>query len=430
MRIGKFSSLLSAAFLFSVSACFPEYSFDLSDDANDAAAPGDEPGLDGSTGEEPDSSLGDNDAGVDSGDAEPDGDITDADNDPGDADSDVGDADGDSGDADSDADADLPPPPDPDCSEGVDGGVTGYECVERPPSGWSGPVALYHELAVLGAPSCPALFHSTPIFEGFQQANTAPAACSKCTCSNTVKGITCAGPKDSYYSEPGCSEASGGCGWLAQEGEESLLVNNVCVGIAFNAPSDCGPPGYLAFEAPEPSGAGSCTPSPQSPSIPLPSQDIAQACHAPTSTKGCEGGAVCAPKLDDDHRQRCIVSVQAGDVECPSGPYSEKRVFYQSADDTRACTSCECGPATNVSCNAEVKSYAGQSGCVTEDGVIAPNTCGAFPKATEGENDGQPAWIKLFRMTTSPSGTCAPSGGQPTGSVEPSGPAQTVCCMP
>ena len=197
--------------------------------------------------------------------------------------------------------------------------------------------------------------------------------------------------------------------------------------MIFPKNADCSGPTSVELGESTPSGTASCKPSAQTPTIdPIAWADNARACHASTSDKGCESGFVCAPKANHPFEDKlCIVRIGEGDVSCPEGPYSQKHVFYRDAQDTRSCTDCDCGSATNVRCEGELQTYASTTGCSNQDGVIPLGTCGDFPPArTEGDG-----FSKWFRLSVQPKASCSSSGGEPIGTVTPTRP-QTICCMP
>jgi hypothetical protein len=142
---------------------------------------------------------------------------------------------------------------------------------------------------------------------------------------------------------------------------------------------------------------------------------------APTVTLAqvdCKSGSVCAPAPAAPYgAQLCIV--QAGDVGCPSGPYTNRNTLYAGVDDTRGCSSCTCGTPTGGSCVASFSAYPSSDGsCSGQPDIYdAPVKCA-------GVND--PADLRLTITTSSAS--CTPSPVSPTGSVSPMGPT-TVCCL-
>ena len=432
-----------SAICISTAACFPDYSFDLaelddpdaalSDDASSSDDASDDPTSDASADGEPPEDAGDDAADGDL-DAGTDGDVEDAGDDADTLDS-GSDPDGDVADPDSGADPDAGddggwPTDEPDCADEADAGAL-YACVPRAPSGWSGPVALFNAAAVVTPPSCPSGFVETPVFEGHSELATPPATCSTCSCS--VSGVTCSSPQPAspddeaavFFSEPECA---GGCGWVPPD-DGNLLKPGMCVGLTFGVetPGTCSAPRSVQLGLSTPSGTAKCEPSTQTPTIPpVAWADNARACHASTSDKGCESGFVCAPKANHPFEDKlCIVRIGEGDVSCPEGPYSQKHVFYRDAQDTRSCTDCDCGSATNVRCEGELQTYASTTGCSNQDGVIPLGTCGDFPPArTEGDG-----FSKWFRLSVQPKASCSSSGGEPIGTVTPTRP-QTICYMP
>lgn len=387
MRMRSFVLLLSAA--LGITACYPDYVFDLPEQPD------------------PDASLGDDEGGVgpDGGDA--------ADTGPDDAG------------ADGDADVAPPPPPDPDCTEGADGGAD-YDCVERPPSGWTGPVTLYDDLATLTAPPCPSTFFHEPIFEGHAQLSASSASCS-CTCP-TVEGVTCSGPATLEFRSG--SSCSGSCSWTSDDAAESLPPGS-CEGFRFPLNDPCTPPASVQVGASQPSGTASCTPARSVTRPPVEWGEVGRACRAPTTSKGCEPGFVCAPRPSDPYLPNlCIMKIGAGDVDCPEGAYSEKYLLYKDVIDTRDCTDCQCGAASNLRCDGKLIVFADRDGCIDQEATIPSGSCGDFsPPSVIDSSDATKGPPKTFKFVAEPKGTCSPSGGQPTGTVEPDKP-QTICCMP
>ena len=416
MRRRTLFQLLSAICVVSTAACFPDYTFDLVERDEPDASTSD----DAATGEDAADDDAEADVSADVVSDADEGDAADGDTQEAGPDVDIPDAD----------DAEAGPgeggtyePPEPDCTEASGNGLV-YACVPRPPAGWSGPVALYDDAAELPVPDCPATFFQTPIFEGHAELDVAPANCSPCTCS--LSGVTCSAPvAEEFASGPACG---GQCGWTSQPPNPPLEFSaNSCMGIEFNDSGNCPPPVSGRVSGSTPSGTASCVPSTQTPSIPpIAWHDIARACHAPSSDKGCDEGFLCAPRPSHPFEPNlCIVRLAEGDVDCPEGPYSQKFVFYRDANDTRSCTACSCGSPSNVRCEGEVKAYSGTTGCINEDGSIPLGACGGFGAATQQGDK----YVKLFRAFVEAKATCLASGGTAIGTVTPTRP-QTICCMP
>lgn len=106
-----------------------------------------------------------------------------------------------------------------------------------------------------------------------------------------------------------------------------------------------------------------------------------------------------------------VCGLHVGEVECPAA-FPFRRVLYSGAMDTRDCTKCSCGAAKASCSGAKVSAY-GAKDC---GGAGQPlGTCGAASS------------LKLVAEATL-TGSCAASGGAPSGSVTPTG-AKTLCCV-
>jgi hypothetical protein len=131
---------------------------------------------------------------------------------------------------------------------------------------------------------------------------------------------------------------------------------------------------------------------------------------------GCSPGNVCAPQAPFSG-PFCIV--KQGDVPCPSGPYTDRRVYFTAVDDTRKCSDCSCGSDCSYSWK------------IFDD---ADTSCAQTPLATK-TSAGEcvtvtPSSGKIrVGAAISGTGTCTPGGGQPTGTTSASGPV-TACCAP
>jgi hypothetical protein len=116
-----------------------------------------------------------------------------------------------------------------------------------------------------------------------------------------------------------------------------------------------------------------------------------------------------------------------GDRDCvPPTPYTDKHVFYEKFQDTRACSPCTCGVPTGSACSSMVSIYT--------DGACSTLAYTATVDATGPACHDLPAGTPLGSKsaTTPPTyipGTCAPGGGMPMGAATPTGPS-TLCCLP
>src|SRR5207247_1349188 len=76
---------------------------------------------------------------------------------------------------------------------------------------------------------------------------------------------------------------------------------------------------------------------------------------------GCGGGTCCRARPPAGFESKACV-LMAGDVACPSGGYSAKRLYYGGVTDTRDCAACTCDKPTGGSCDGTVVIY-DQPGC-------------------------------------------------------------------
>jgi len=129
---------------------------------------------------------------------------------------------------------------------------------------------------------------------------------------------------------------------------------------------------------------------------------------------GCDGD-VCVPL--DESSDRCIHA--PGDVPCPTGDYSERRVVEVVVKDDRRCAACTC-EGSDETCEGSLELYelAGCSGPADYD-ISVPNIClTPQPEVDVGS---------LLYTPTQP-GTCSPNTTQPEGGVTTE--TRTLCCIP
>jgi hypothetical protein len=155
--------------------------------------------------------------------------------------------------------------------------------------------------------------------------------------------------------------------------------------------------------------------------------DAAFACGGVTNSGACDGpGAICvaAPSTLPPGFSICV-SLEGNDplVTCPDG-YSNPKVFYLGGADDRGCSPCECGPPRDDSCSSLVSFYTDDA-CTMQAGSVTASSsepvCVSIP-------DGSPLGSKQASPPIYTSGMCQPSGGKPTGAVDPKHPV-TVCCQ-
>jgi hypothetical protein len=287
-------------------------------------------------------------------------------------------------------------------SSGDDGasvqGAGGCSCVGAAPASWQGPVAVWEGESA--PPACPSNY-PTDLIDVFAGVNAAPAACT-CSCG-APSGATCPSSfTATIYSDHQCGAA---CDTVTLSDGACTNVQGVCN----NA--------FGISVSPAPTSGGSCAPQASTAASAWSWTSFARGC-APSSpstpsTAGCDAGRVCISPAPPGWRS-CVYS--PGDVACPAGSYSARHVYYGSATDDRGCAPCSCGAPTGVTCAATV-----MIGCGTAGQTFAvPTSCTSLT---------DPGSVQVVSAPASGGGSCAPSGGEPTGSVSAESPT-TICCTP
>lgn len=148
----------------------------------------------------------------------------------------------------------------------------------------------------------------------------------------------------------------------------------------------------------------------------------AYTCTGATNGGSCKDSSeVCTPAPPAGFT--ICISRQGNDlnIKCPPA-YPVRSVFYLSADDDRGCAPCECGPPEGSSCYSLVSLYA-DGACAMQVGSVtalsSSAVCVDVPAGSLGS--------KQASAPTYTPGSCTPTGGGVTGSVEPKDPF-TFCC--
>jgi hypothetical protein len=227
---------------------------------------------------------------------------------------------------------------------------------------------------------------------------------AECACScDAATGITCKDATLHIFDPNGCNQ-----GALATH----VVQENDCLDIPVNNASK-----FVTTDDFEVNSAGACEPL-LNETIDPPSFGLQFAgCGGAVNEGGCEDDDLCLPEIDNPWDEVWCVYAQ-GDLDCPSGGYSEKAVYFAGVDDTRDCGDCTCGDPTSV-CEGKVR--------VHEDDACMSNLFISGKPAT-CSNLGLMKPSSLF-WESEPSGSCVEGGGAPTGDVTPNGPV-TVCCQP
>lgn len=252
-------------------------------------------------------------------------------------------------------------------------------CHSAAPTGWEGPglVKNADEAAPCGGD---ATFNQA-IGSRLNDGLSAPAA--KCECA--------------------CGPLEGTCTYTYQLYENAECVRLRYGNIFTKGPNVCG--GDASFYT-KYGGVGgtprSCSPKPTTTLPPTTWAASEQLCGGAFFQGTCRGGELCvagAAKL-------CIA--RKGDVACPAGPFSVKRLRFGGIAEGRACTECTCTRPAN-DCTP-----VGIGDCRSETPNVPLSLTGCY------------AHSKVIPV---PDGACTPSVPTPTGAATGVDPT-TLCCEP
>jgi len=292
----------------------------------------------------------------------------------------------------------------------------GYECVDTAPSGWDGPYRVTKsELPVEEPVECDG--GTAP--ETFFSDAAGAAACSACSCGD-LTGASCSPPSITCW--PGSTTCMGNGQDLT-----AALQNAQCAkpGNQLGATTQVS---CMLTALAAVTQSGSCAPS----DVDFPNKaafgsEVA-ACPLPTSGGGCGGGQACVPRGSDPAQSVCVR--QDGESkQCPSG-FSESVQAYVGGDDTRGCSECQCGDAATT-CSGGSYMFYDLNMCMMGGGgdppiAIDSSACKNTTPALDGQPTTTTSW-SIGKVAATPSGTCAPSGGEPTGQLNLQG-SVTFCC--
>jgi hypothetical protein len=304
---------------------------------------------------------------------------------------------------------------------GPDGPDFCGQCAPGPADGWDNPVLLWVG-PKKDAPACP-LDAPKVAFEGYADLD-APLDCGTCTC--TTPTGSCALPGTMTANAASCAQNGGStphtlfdpsAGWDGTcDTNASIPSGKLCSGVKCVQSLSVGP--LMLNEA---SGTPSTPPAPAAPTW----TTFGRSCKAVPRVP-CNGGqGICLASSPPGYRV-CIFHGDEKDCTSPSlSPYTEKHVFYDAYQDTRACTPCTCGVPTGSSCASTVSIYT-DGACST---LAYSSTVTSSGPACHDLPAGTPLGSKSATAPTYTPGSCAPDGGQPMGAATPTNPS-TYCCLP
>jgi hypothetical protein len=305
-----------------------------------------------------------------------------------------------------------------------------FSCVSPIPNGWTGYYQLY-EGTLAGAPPCTTEF-PVDAFGHYSNLNAPPAMCSSCSCG-TAQGQVCTPPSVINGLDVPCGGTPSEVHPLIMPAGWGACTSADDGGGGYYFPANlmvCGPddmqPCHLSITADAPTVQGGfCSASMVQTTLPPAVwEGYAHACGGPNVMgKGCALNQVCLPKPQAPNVTGVCIK-KAGDVNCPAGQFNVKHLFYDDFTEGRTCTSCQCGAPTGSTCAGNITTHAdsGLNSCLSPVATFQAGTCTNLT--------GNPAiGNSKFTVTTPPTaGSCAPSGGQPSGMAVKTFP-QTYCCI-
>ncbi len=266
------------------------------------------------------------------------------------------------------------------------------ECIPAVPAGWNGPVAL--STGASAPPACPSSYPT--------QTSTSPLGIGVQVGAGTC-GCSCTPPTDGA-----CPTAT-----LYHHTSTASCTSLALPIVTLTDGAGCKPANLLGtvdwIRAFGNFSSSPCTPV-TTPSLPTPTWSMqARACGGASTEGTCPTNQICAPPVTSS-MESCVY--QAGDSACPTG-YTNKQVFYETFDDTRACTGCSCGTATGI-CK-------GNLGFHTTD-------CSIAPAVNLGQCIPPPATSFASYVAGAPTNvSCPPSTASLGGGVTQKNPV-TLCC--
>lgn len=149
---------------------------------------------------------------------------------------------------------------------------------------------------------------------------------------------------------------------------------------------------------------------------------LARECKINVGANGCSPGESCSPTPPEGFA--LCVSVAGDGYECPA-EYPNHVLVYDTVNDARACSPCECGDPEGADCAALVSIFSdGACGALLGTYMITSEepSCHDLPS-------GVGLGSKSAMFTVDKPGTCAQTGGAPSGELHTTGPV-TFCCQP
>lgn len=277
-----------------------------------------------------------------------------------------------------------------------------HSCLPEAPSGWAGPLAVYHGPQADTAPGCAEGYP-----DGVHALNAGLEVTGSCGCScSNPAGTQCGPVTFNQHLNVSCG------GTPSQTQVNGNFAPNACKLVADYNQVFTGT--TLKVQGGNTVNPGSCTPTGNA-NLPPPTwSDEVVACGG-SPLGGCDPGQICAPQLPAGFTELCIT--QAGDVQCPSGAYQVRSVAHGDIEDGRSCEACMCATPTGT-CGGVVQFRDGD--------------CTSNPIGTTAVNGCSPQVQQTYLFATyvpSTNASCTPSNPQVVGTADGTQPV-TFCCLP
>lgn len=238
-----------------------------------------------------------------------------------------------------------------DTTETGDPACGGGTCGSPVEDGWFGPTIYARLLPDAALPSCTPDYpdQGPTLLDGFT--DPGPAIC-ECSCELTQQP-NC-NPSMSIYGSQNCGN------WL-----NSTAISATCSNINIPAAARVSAYGYQQ---------GVCEEEDIEEIPPVAWDATIKTCRVSDAALACGDGGVCLPPLPEGFEDNWCMYRQ-GDHECPAGPYSNKSIFWSGAEDTRACSNCQCGSAGATCNDVQVNVWAGSDCEGVPAATISVNSC-------------------------------------------------------
>jgi hypothetical protein len=305
-----------------------------------------------------------------------------------------------------------------DCTDGKDNDGNGkidcadpacgaFECVPAAPQGWTGYFrAVQTPYPAANPPPCSGAAAPTPYFSG-----PAQAGCDKCACSG-LSGATCATTLTCWVDSTSCS-GDGGVD-LTDKLPFDTCADVYLQGQSTNASCEVGT---------KMADSGSCSPSGGAVAPVQPWANEVDTCgQALQGGAGCPVGQVCVPRGVGPYATKVCIERTGTLDTCPDG-WGAPVKAYAGGDDKRACSACDCSPG-GTACTGFKYTVWDHTSC--SSGPVDINDTKCHDESSNlGDGVGS---IKLVTAPKASGGSCTPTGGAKSGSVETQGPI-TFCCQ-